>query len=230
MENRDMDIVGLNQVASRGGQVESSKNETLDKDDFLQMLVAQLQAQDPLNPMDATGFTAQLAQFSSLEQLQNVNSTLEGMVTSQSIMQNSQAIDFIGKTVSALGNTIAVEEGVSTPIQVDLATNAASAFINIYDAYGGFVRNLELGGLPAGHQNIDWDGLDHLGNQVPDGNYTFEISALNAEDSNIQTTSYTTGHVSGVNFKNGTAYLLTKNQEIPMGDVVEVLSMDDSQQ
>ena len=84
--------------------------------------------------------------------------------------------------------------------------------------------------MSAGHQSIDWDGLDHLGNQAPDGNYTFEISALNAEGSNITTTTYTTGHVTGINFKNGTAYLLTGNQEIPMGDVVEVLSMDDSQQ
>lgn len=225
-----MDIVGLNQVPSRGGQVESTKEETLDKDDFLQMLVAQLQSQDPLNPMDATGFTAQLAQFSSLEQLHNVNSTLEGLVTSQSIMQNSQAIQFIGKTISALGNTIAVKDGVSSPIQVDLKTNAAGAYVNIYDAYGGFVSNLELGGLPAGHQSVDWDGLDHLGNQAPDGNYTFEISALNAENSAIATTTYTTGQVTGVNFKDGIAYLLTENQEIPMGDVVEVLSMDDSQQ
>lgn len=225
-----MDIVGLNQVPSRGGQVNSSKQDVMGKEDFLHMLVAQLKAQDPLNPMDATGFTAQLAQFSSLEQLQNVNNSIERLATSQSIMQNSQAINFIGKTISALGNTIAVEDGTSTPIEVDLGTNAAGAYINVYDTYGQFVRNLEVGALPAGHQSIDWDGLDHLGNQAPDGNYTFEVNALDVQGNTIPTITYTTGSVTGVNFKDGTAYLLTENQEIPMGNVVEVMSMDDSQQ
>jgi len=225
-----MDIVGLNQVPSRGGQVESSKKDVMGKEDFLHMLVAQLQAQDPLNPMDATGFTAQLAQFSSLEQLHNVNSSLEGLATSQSIMQNSQAINFIGKTISALGNTISVQDGTSTPIEVDLGANTDSAFINIYDAYGGFVRNLELGALATGHQSIDWDGVNDLGNQAQDGNYTFEISAIDAQGNEIPNITYTTGLVTGVNFKDGTAYLLTENQEIPMGNVVEVISMDDSQQ
>lgn len=225
-----MDIVGLNQVSSRGGQVESKKQDAMGKNDFLRMLVAQLQAQDPLNPMDATGFTAQLAQFSSLEQLQNVNSNIEGLVTSQSISQNSQAINFIGKTISALGNTISVQDGKSTHIEVDLGANAAGAFINIYDAYGGFVRNLELGALPMGHQSIDWDGEDDLGNQAQDGNYTFEISAIDSQGNDIPNISYTTGLVTGVNFKDGTAYLLTENQEIPMGNVVEVKSMEGSQQ
>lgn len=225
-----MDIVGLNQVPSRGGQVESSKKDVMGKEDFLHMLVAQLQAQDPLNPMDATGFTAQLAQFSSLEQLHNVNSSIEGLVTSQSIMQNSQAINFMGKTISALGNTIRVENGASTPIEVELSENADSAYINIYDAYGSFVRNLETGALSAGRQSIDWDGVDHLGNQALDGNYTFEVSTIDAQGNNIPTISYTTGIVTGVNFKNGTAFLLTENQEIPMGNVVEVISMDGIQE
>ena len=71
-----MSIVGLNQVSSQGATTSAAKSQTMGKDDFLRLLVTQLQAQDPLNPMDSTGFTAQLAQFSSLEQLQNINSNL----------------------------------------------------------------------------------------------------------------------------------------------------------
>lgn len=222
-----MDVVGLSYVPSKGGQVSSSTQEAMGKNDFLKMLVAQLQAQDPLNPMDATGFTAQLAQFSALEQMQNVNGNLENLLTSQTIMTNSKAVDFIGKTVSALGNTITVDNGESTPIDVALSADAADTVISIYDAYGSFVTSLTPGPLTAGRQQIDWDGLNYQGDAVADGKFTYEVTAIDHENQVLDTTSFTTGLVTGVNFKNGQAYLATENQQIAMGDVVNVLSQTD---
>jgi flagellar basal-body rod modification protein FlgD len=90
------------------------------KDDFLHLLVTQLKAQDPLNPMDSTAFTAQLAQFSSLEQLQNINSTLGTLNASQAESTNSQAVQFIGKTITAVGDSLEVRNGQSEDLHFSL--------------------------------------------------------------------------------------------------------------
>jgi flagellar basal-body rod modification protein FlgD len=211
-----MTIIGLDQVPSSGGQVSSKNKDIMGKEDFLHLLVAQLQAQDPLNPMDSTGFTAQLAEFSSLEQLQNVNSNLEGISTSQAISTNSQAVDFIGKTVTAVGNSITVQNGTSSPLQI--------IYISVYDQYGNFIRDLEVGALPAGQHTLSWDALDYLGGQVPDGSYRFEVNAIDAEGNSVATTAFTSGTVTGVNFEDGLAYLIIGDEQIPMGNVVQVLS------
>ena len=99
-----MTVVGLDQVGSRAAQTTESQKSVMGKDDFLQLLVTQLQNQDPLNPADATEFTAQLATFSSLEQLQNINTTLGDVSTSQTVLTNSQAVDYIGKQIQAIGD------------------------------------------------------------------------------------------------------------------------------
>jgi flagellar basal-body rod modification protein FlgD len=95
----------LSSTDSNTSTTTASAQETLGKDDFLRLLVAQLKAQDPLNPMEATEFTAQLAQFSSLEQMTNINSTLEELVAAQQAMGNSSLISIIGKLVDVPGNS-----------------------------------------------------------------------------------------------------------------------------
>ena len=219
-----MSIVGLNQVSSQGGTTAAAKSQAMGKDDFLRLLVTQLQAQDPLNPMDSTGFTAQLAQFSSLEQLQNINSNLGSIGSSQAVLTNSQAVGFIGKNITALGDRIYVNNGQSGPLQVNLDTDAASVYFKVYDLNGNFIRDIEAGNMAAGQQSVTWDGRDYLGGQVPDGAYRYEVMAVDADGNAIETTTFTSGTVTGVNFKDGLAYLLTDNQEIPLGNVVQVIN------
>ena len=89
----------------------SASAEILGKDDFLNLLVAQLQHQDPLNPAESTEFTAQLAQFSSLEQLSNINDNLKNMELFQTSVTNSQAVSYIGKEITAKGNASAEVQG-----------------------------------------------------------------------------------------------------------------------
>ena len=95
---------------------------TLGKDDFLKLFVAQLQNQDPLSPMESTEFTSQLAQFSSLEQLTNVNQNLDYLLMYQSSMNNAEAINFIGSTVKASGSSIGVKDGESRPDTIRLGS------------------------------------------------------------------------------------------------------------
>jgi flagellar basal-body rod modification protein FlgD len=222
-----MSSIGLDAVSSAGDQTSTTKsNDVMGKDDFLALLVAQLQAQDPLNPMDGTDFTAQLAQFSALEQLQNVNTNLGTLSTSQSIQTNAGAVDFIGKQITALGNAVDIEDGQSAGIQFNLSGNAATVYVHIYDENGNYVRELESGALSAGQQEISWDGYDYLEGQVPDGTYNYEVTALDADGQTVDVTTFVNGTVTGVNYKNGQTYLLTGNQQIPMGDVVQVLDSE----
>lgn len=217
-----MSISGLETVQMRESQYTSSDTGTLGKDDFLQLLVAQLRAQDPLNPMESTEFTAQLAQFSSLEQLYNVNDGLGNMLTSQTSLTNAQSVGFIGKTVKATGGSIEVKDGVPDALHFDLPSDANKVFIDIYDAGGGFVRRIEEDAKNAGKQALTWKGGDSRGNTVSDGVYSFEVSAVGFQNESLHPTTLTEGKVTGVTFENGAACLMAGNIKIPMHTVIEV--------
>jgi len=223
-----MAVYGLDQVASKATQTTSTaKNDIMGKDDFLRLLVAQLQSQDPMNPMESTDFTAQLAQFSSLEQLQNINTSLGGIGTSQSVLTNSQAVGFIGKTITAIGDTIDVTGGRSQDLQFSIDADAVGSYLRVYDQQGNFIRQIETGGLATGQNSVAWDGMDYLGGQVPDGSYTFEVEAIDELGNTVPSTQYMTGEVTGVHFQNGVAYLQCDNREIAMGNVVNVLTTEE---
>jgi flagellar basal-body rod modification protein FlgD len=204
------------------GTSATEDNNVLGKDDFLTLLVAQLQNQDPLNPSDSTEFTAQLAQFSSLEQLQNVNDTLANFEVYQSTLNNIQSSGFIGKTITATGNLFGVTDSVAEPIRFELANDADSVYIQIYDKYGNFVNDIQFGAMEAGEQETAWDGRDTNGTEVADGSYTFTIMAMNADGSVIESTSYTTGTVTGIDYKSGATNLLINGNEIPVASVIRV--------
>jgi flagellar basal-body rod modification protein FlgD len=219
-----MDISGLSTVASQSELTvtETKKNDVLGKDDFLRLLVTQLQYQDPLNPADSAQFTAQLAQFSSLEQLGNINDNIGGLQLSQTALNNSQAVNFIGKTVTSSGNSIHLTDGVSDDLQFELGADAKAVFMNIYDVAGNYVKTIESGALSAGEQTLKWGGADQAGNKVSDGAYTFEVAAVDADDNMVNTKTFTSGMVTGVTFKNGSLCLLAGNKEIPVDTVIQI--------
>jgi flagellar basal-body rod modification protein FlgD len=217
-----MSIVGLDQVGSRAAKTQDPKASAMGKEDFLNLLVTQLQHQDPLNPMDSTGFSAQLAQFSSLEELQNINETLGSVGNSQTILTNSQAVDYIGKRVQAVGDQLELTSGQPVSIEFNLNQDAAGVYVRIYNQFGEYVQDLEPGPLTAGLQSVSWDGMNHQNQPAPDGTYRYEVMAMDADGNTMSVTSFTSGTVSGVYYKNGLAYLLTASQEIPLGNVVQV--------
>jgi flagellar basal-body rod modification protein FlgD len=192
------------------------------KDDFLTLLVAQLQHQDPLNPAESTEFTAQLAQFSSLEQLQNIESTLSGFEVYQSTLNNIQSSGFIGKTVTATGSMFGVNGGNPDPIRFDLVNDADSVYIQVYDKFGGFVTDIQAGARQAGEQQMAWDGRDSNGAAVADGAYTFTVMAMNTDGTIVSSNSYTTGIVTGVDYKTGATNLLINDREVPISSVIRI--------
>ena len=205
-----------------GSESYAPEKAVLGKEDFLKLLVEQLKNQDPLNPMESTEFTSQLAQFSSLEQLTNMNESLKYSQLYQSSINNAQAVNFIGKTVKASGNSINVKDGASNQIQFNLAGDAETVNIHIYDASDNLVKTINCGSLSNGDQSMEWDGANDGGETVSDGTYTFEVSAADAGGETIEASTYMTVGVTGVTFKEGNAYLLAGDIEISMSDVIEV--------
>ena len=177
--------------------------------------------------MESTEFTAQLAQFSSLEQLTNMNKNLDYLRLYEASINNAQAVNFIGKTVKASGNSINVKDGASNQIQFNLAGDAETVNIHIYDASDNLVKTINCGSLSNGDQSMEWDGANDGGETVSDGTYTFEVSAADAGGETIEALTYMTVGVTGVTFKEGNAYLLAGDIEISMSDLIEITENND---
>jgi flagellar basal-body rod modification protein FlgD len=198
----------------------------LGRDDFLNLLVTQLQYQDPLNPMDSADFTAQLAQFSSLEQLTNMNDQLEALATAQSDLNNSQAVSYIGRTVLSTGNATRISDGNAEALQVALDDPAAQLFVGVYDTTGALRSTFSTEAMAAGRNTIEWDGTDMDDNPLPDGTYWFEATAVDGSGNEIDVSTLSSGRVSGVSFDNGEAALVVNGQPVPLDTIVEVIQDD----
>jgi flagellar basal-body rod modification protein FlgD len=217
-----MTIPGIDTGNRFPAQVTAQTGEVMGKEDFLKLLIAQLQHQDPLNPMDGTEFTVQLAQFTSLEQLNNVNGNLETLQNYQASINNAQAVSFIGKTVRALGDGVRVGSQGPGNFHVELTDSADVLMVNLYDPLGNFVRAVEYGPLDAGRYSLAWDGRDHFGRVVPEGDYRFEALATGSEGQAVKTRSYVVSTVRGIRFQDGATVFDLDGGSISMSDLVEI--------
>jgi flagellar basal-body rod modification protein FlgD len=157
-----------------------------------------------------------------LEQLNNINDNLKNMELFQTSMTNSQAVSYIGKEITAKGNTVQLESGRPAECQFELEANAALATISVYDVNGGFVKSFETGPLNSGRQSAAWDGTDRNGNPVSEGLYRFEVQAVDADNQDLSVTPLMSSVVTGVSFKDQIASLITGLQTIAIDDVIAV--------
>ncbi|HXT19074.1 MAG TPA: flagellar hook capping FlgD N-terminal domain-containing protein [Gemmatimonadaceae bacterium] len=207
------------QAAAPGG--------AMDKNAFLKLLVAQMQNQDPMNPMDGTQMATQLAQFSSLEQLQNINETLTNQQTSSTSLlgavQATSAINTIGHTVMATGNGLQLggTDG-ATSVTADIAANGASATLHILDASGKEVGTRDLGAVSAGSQQTIT--LGSAADNLPAGNYTYSIDVKAADGSAVSVQTYTTGRVTGVSSGTSGLTLTVAGTNVPYANVIKILN------
>ncbi len=209
----------LSGVSTEGAGV---GKKTIGKDQFLRLLTTQMQYQDPLNPMDGTNFTAQLAQFSSLEQLSQVNGNLESLKTDQGNLANLQTTNYLGKKVVTEGDQITVSGGSPSPAQYRLQSGAESGSLSIYDAEGTLVRVIELGRKEPGVYNVPWDGKDRNGNPVPDGEYRFQTDFYDEDNNYVPSLMYRMGTVQGVVFDSGESFLDLGGDKVPVNQVIKV--------
>lgn len=220
---------------SGGASKRDEKNsKNLDQTDFLTLLVAQLKNQDPMNPMDNADFTAQMAQFSSLEQLMTVNKNLEILTTSANATNSAQAMALIGKEVKAEGENIHVKNGIGSDISFELPESASRVLISIEDENGNVFRTIEQTSMGAGAHQIAWDGKGQYGAPLPDGLYTYSVSAKDSDGTVMAVETFTRGIVDTISFENGIGYIHIGELKYMLSEVLEVAEpktvTDDSQQ
>jgi len=198
----------------------------LGQEQFLNLLIEQLKNQDPLNPMDSTDFTAQLAQFSSLEQLFDVNKNLAAMQDYSATTNRPSALSMIGKQVTFAGSgTVTLAEGDNDVLlKFDLADNANQTTVTITDETGQEVARLDLGYQDAGSQQISWDGLDANGQPLPAGIYHFQVVAADEIGNSVTVTLYGSGLVQGIetDSSTGQTVVVLASGQVPIDEIVGV--------
>ena len=214
--------VSSSSSASTSSGSSASGSQLVDEELFLRLLTAQLEFQDPFEPMDNAEFTAQLAQFSSLDQLYSVNEKLDSFLTNQSTAEMSNAAGLIGKEIKASGNSIELAENSSATISYDLASDASSVTIDIYNSGGDRVRTVTLGSETSGSQSYEWDGKDDNGNLLDPGVYTIAVGAADINNNTISVSTYIRGTVTGVTFGDTYPRLTVNGTEVSLENVVEV--------
>ncbi len=143
------------------------------EDRFLKLLVAQLNNQDPMNPMDNAQMTSQMAQINTVTSVQQVNDTLKSLSTQLSSLQMLQGSSLVGHDVLVEGNTLALDPSGKTSAAIDLDTKADSVKIDILSAGGQVVDTINLGAQGAGRHAFNWDASGHLATGTP----TFRVTA-----------------------------------------------------
>jgi len=223
MEALSFDPIG-DIVAARDAQAqEEALPAGLGRDEFLKLLVAQLENQDPLEPAKDTEFVAQLATFSSLEQLISANDNLNVLAAGQSNLINSQALGLIGKeALVEAGHEIRVAKGIPDQLVYALPQQASNATLTIYDNDGTPLRVFDLETTPDGRISLNWDGTDEDGNAVEDGSYRFEVHATDSENEPLELALFQSLPIDGVNFGSEGVSLVSGDQAIPFATILEI--------
>jgi flagellar basal-body rod modification protein FlgD len=210
-------IQNITSLTSTTGTSQSSSTQSLGRNEFMKLLLAQLKNQDPLSPMDGTDFAAQLAQFSSLEQLQNLNDTLETQSVNQMTLSYSQSVNMIGKeAIANSGNTVTAN-GETAELNYNLAKDAQSVTISIMDKNGKIVKTWDESAKTAGMNGTTWDC-----SSFEKGDYTYQIAATDSVGASVTADTMTTGVVTAVHFRSNQILVTINGIEVPLSDIVEV--------
>ncbi|MEJ5350765.1 MAG: flagellar hook capping FlgD N-terminal domain-containing protein [Melioribacteraceae bacterium] len=205
----------------------SSNKSVLGKDDFLKLMIAQLKNQDPLNPMDGTEYAAQLAQFSSLEQLTNLNSYLKQSIDANYMLtqsiNNTMLANLIGKQVKVNSKDLQVNGQESLSIGYELPEGVKSVKVNIYNQYGTLIKSLEASNK-KGSNKLLWDLTDNNGEKVINGDYKFEVIASDYNDNAVNVTSYILGLIDGIKYSDNGTLLIINGAQYSAGDILEIIN------
>ena len=216
-----MILDGTSATASANAPGQSGTDQRKLGDDlnkFLTLLVTQLQNQDPLQPLDANQFTSQLVQFASVEQQIHQNANLEKLVAAQKSAEFASNIGYLGTTVEADGSALPLQDGEAHALY-SLAGTADQATLTIKDQAGRTVYTAPVDPTSGRHQ-VSWDGRGSDGAALPDGTYTFQISARRRNGETVEATRGFTGRVTGVSTADdGSARLDLGGLSLALGDL-----------
>lgn len=191
-------IEALNKKNSTTTEESATNSPTsLGQDAFLKLLITQLENQSPLNPQDNTAFVAQLAQFSSLQGIQNLNTTVSSLATSLQSSQALQASALVGRTVEVETNKAYLGANGIVRGTLDIENSTPTLTLNIYNESNALVLQKDLGSQDAGEIPFAWDGTATDGTKLPAGTYRFEVLA-SEKGKSVPVTTYLGNNVNSV--------------------------------
>jgi len=194
------------------------RNDVIGQQEFLSLLVAQLQNQDPLSPLDSADFSAQLAQFSSLEQLMQINQRLDGLGEKQDDA-TLDPVALLGREVGAAGSRVAVADGDASQLGYELAT-PGTVTVEVRNAAGNLVAQKTIGEQAAGRHVLDLD--EALDGALADGSYEVRVSVAAGGGAPQTVATQVRGVVTGVDLNRTPPVLLIGDLEVQLSDVREV--------
>lgn len=200
----------------------SSTSSSLSTADFLQLMVTELQNQNPLDPTDTTEFMNQLVSYASYDQQQTMNTSLSQLVTSINSMLTGNGLGYIGQTIEAKGDTTTLQDGAAS-WGYSLTSAAASTTITVSDQDGNTVWT-GSGETSSGSHSFTWDGTTTAGGQAADGDYTISVTAANASGTSVLDYTTVIGKVTGVDSSSGTTKLIVGDTSVDLANVINVKS------
>jgi flagellar basal-body rod modification protein FlgD len=218
-------MVETSSIQATSGQAVTLKapNQALGQDQFLNLLIAQLKNQDPLNPVDNAQFIAQLAQFSQLEQSRQMTSSLNAFIQRQDSANATGLVSLLGREVTARGSSVSLVSGAPVSLAYVLGNNAASVTVEIKNASDVTVRTLTFGNQAAGPQSARWDGKDQFGNRLPAGAYSFAVAAAASDGNPVAADTVASGIVSGVRYEqSGPMVVFDSGQSVAPSQILSV--------
>ena len=219
-----MSIVPVGASSSSAPQgAERAKKNTLTQEDFLKLFTTQLKFQNPLEPLDNFQMATQMAQFNTVDALIKINETMTQLAASQNSMNHLQAADLIGKKVETQGNRLSLQQGAVSAGMYQL-TRPGKVTIQVFNAQGSQVRQIDAGIKDSARQNIGWDGRDQGGQLLPDGFYTFRVLATDSQGQAVSATLYRVGTVDGVSLDNGSILLQVNGDRVSFSDIISIVN------
>jgi len=195
------------------------------KDEFLKLLVAQLQYQDPMAPQSNTAFVAELAQFSALEQQTTTNSLLGNVISGQVAAQRANYANFIGKSMTAKTSKINFTPGAPPSLTAHFDSTPKNPQLVVSDANGSPVATINIVGAVAGDNPIKWDGTDGNGHPLAAGTYSVMAQSADPASGKVGPGSAyigTTGTVTGLTFSTQGASFLIGAVTVSPSDIITV--------
>jgi len=180
MSNLNVDLMnklGLTTYNSSSSTTATKSSSKLGQDDFLKLMTTQLNNQDPTQPMDNSQFLAQIAQFSAVSGIQDMQSSLKNLADSFVANQTMQAASLVGHQVVAVGSNATLGTSGTLSGAVDLSQNANDLAVGIYDSAGQLMKKMDLGAQGKGMIPFAWDGVMDNGGQAPAGIYQIKAQA-----------------------------------------------------
>jgi flagellar basal-body rod modification protein FlgD len=188
---------------------------------FMKLLVAQMQNQDPLNPMDNAQMTSQIAQLQTVSGINQLNTTVQSLLSNYQSVQQLQSTSMLGRQVLVPGDALSVINR-NASVYFDLPQASDSTQVLVKDDSGKVLRTLNAGAQSAGIQTVQWDGKDDAGTQLADGSYKFDVQAQRNGVA-LDATKLSSGQVQSVSMgSNGARLNIPSLGSFAMADVKEV--------